>query len=257
MTAMPEKESLDAVSQSQPVLAAPVCKICGHATRTVFGVPRSKATGQDMPDAPDDCAYHECTNCRFCFTDLLDGTDPSSVYGEAYWREQDPDWHGRTPEMMRLLLLASGLLRADPWKLQILDFGSGMGGFVEAGREKLDLRVWGHDIIEPRLGRQFFLRALPLQEFDAILCVEVMEHLIQPVESLTSVLRSLKPGGVFAFQTAHYDPLSCGRDWWYVGPANGHVSLFSAGSLDVLFMKLGGKRRAIWNDYPGLQAWQF
>jgi hypothetical protein len=60
--------------------------------------------------------------------------------------------------MMRLLLLASGLLQADPWKLRILDFGSGMGGFVEAG-QGLDLRVWGHDIIEPRLGQQFFLRA--------------------------------------------------------------------------------------------------
>jgi hypothetical protein len=248
----------DTTGERKPPRAsgAKSCKICEADARVAFRIPSAKATGHDIPDAPDDCTYYECPNCRFCFTDLLDDKDVASVYGAKYWKEQDPDWHGRTSETLRLFLLASSLLRPEPWALEILDFGCGMGTFVQTAREKLDLQVWGHDIIEPEFGREFFLRALGPQQFDLILSVEVIEHLVEPAAALTAATRSLKPGGVFAFQTAYYDPASCGRDWWYVGPANGHVSLFSAGALDVLFKRLGGKRRVTWNGYAGLQAWQ-
>jgi hypothetical protein len=235
---------------------ARACKICSGDARVAFRIPRAKATGHDIPDGPDDCTYYECTSCRFCFTDLLDGEDVAPVYGAEYWKEQDPDWHGRTPETLRLVLLAASLVRTEPWALEILDFGCGMGTFVQTAREKLGLQAWGHDIIEPAFGGEFFLRALGPRQFDLVVSVEVLEHLVDPVATLTAAVRSLKPGGVLAFQTAHYDPVTCGRDWWYVGPANGHVSLFSAAALDVLFKRLGGKRRLVWNGYAGVQAWQ-
>jgi hypothetical protein len=56
---------------------------------------------------------------------------------------------------------------------------------------------------------------------------------------------------------ASYDPGTCARDWWYLGPANGHVSRFTARAFGVLAKRLGARRRASWNNYPGLQAWQF
>lgn len=238
-------------SQTRP------CKVCGERAPEVFRIPRTKAAGREIPDAPDDCPYFECENCRFCFTDILDGAEASQLYDEAYWTDHDPDWHGKTGETLRLVLLANALVKGDPSKLEILDFGCGMGAFVQTAREKLDLRTWGHDVIEPRLGREFFLRALPTSRFDVVVCCEVLEHLPRPVETLSQIVRSLRPRGAIAFQTAHYDPKVCGRDWWYVGPANGHVSLFSAAALDVIFAKLEGKHRMVWNDYPGIQAWQF
>jgi SAM-dependent methyltransferase len=159
-------------------------------------------------------------------------------------------------ETLRLVLLANTLLNEEPWKMEILDFGCGMGTFVQTAREKLNMKVWGHDIIEPKFGKEFFLRILPENKFDMIVSCEVLEHLPFPYEILQVVFRSLKPGGVFAFQTAYYDPAACGRDWWYVGPANGHVSLYSVGALDALFRKFGGTRKLLWNNYPGIQAWQ-
>jgi hypothetical protein len=66
----------------------------------------------------------------------------------------------------------------------------------------------------------------------------------------------LKPGGAVAFQTAEYSH-ECGRDWWYVGPDNGHISLYSRGALDHIFKQLGGRSRTFWREYPGVQAWQF
>jgi hypothetical protein len=83
-----------------------------------------------------------------------------------------------------------------------------------------------------------------------------MEHIPTPVETFRAIRRMLKPGGAFAFQTAEYDRVS-GRDWWYVGPDNGHISLYSRGALDSLFKQLDGRSRLMWGNYPGVQSWQF
>jgi hypothetical protein len=84
---------------------------------------------------------------------------------------------------------------------------------------------------------------------------EVVEHFTNPLESFQHV-RSLARES-FAFQTAYYDPRTCGRDWWYLGPANGHVSLYSEGALKVLAERLGAKKTYNWQGYPGIQAWFF
>jgi SAM-dependent methyltransferase len=194
--------------------------------------------------------------CTFCFTDVLDTADHTGLYDEFYWNNQDPDWHGRVAETLRLVLIANTLRGADPWTMKVLDFGCGMGTFLHTAREKLNMQVWGNDIIEPRFGKEFFLKELPARTFDIIVSCEVLEHLPFPLVTLQGVIRSLKPGGVFAYQTAYYDPKTAGRDWWYVGPGNGHVSLYSAASFDVLFQRLGGGKRLLWNNYPGIQAWQ-
>jgi SAM-dependent methyltransferase len=133
-----------------------------------------------------------------------------------------------------------------------------MGTFVEVARRQLQMEVWGTDIIEPRFGRDWFVRQgdLASGQFDVVVACEVVEHLENPLAAFEQIKRSLVGGGVVAFQTAYYDPAACGRDWWYIGPANGHVSLYSARSLDVIAERLGARRRVLWNNYPGLQAWQ-
>jgi len=232
------------------------CKVCGGAAIEAFRIPKSKLTGQPIPEAPDDCIYYECSTCRFCFSTIHDHREHTGIYDASYWNTQDPDWHGRVAETLRLIIIANSLLGAEPWKMEVLDFGCGMGTFLQTAREKLNMLAWGHDIIEPKFGKEFFLKELPEKKFDIIVSCEVLEHLPFPFEILQGAVRSLKPGGVFAFQTAFYDPETAGRDWWYVGPANGHVSLYSVGAFDVLFQKLGGVKRLLWNNYAGLQAWQ-
>jgi len=36
----------------------------------------------------------------------------------------------------------------------------------------------------------------------------------------------------------------------------GCESLYSVGAFDTLFRKFSGERRLLWNNYPGVQAWQ-
>ena len=231
------------------------CKICGAPAHETFRIPKSKKTGHPIPDLPDDCPYYLCSACGFCFSTLLDTADNTVVYDESYWTGQDPDWYGRVSETLRLVLLANKLVQRPPDQLEVLDFGCGMGTFVETCRRNLQLDAWGTDIVTPKFGADYFLPKVD-RKFDIVVACEVMEHIPTPLETFRAIRGMLKPGGAFAFQTAEYDRAS-GRDWWYVGPDNGHVSLYSRGAFDSLFRQLGGASRLSWREYPGVQAWQF
>jgi len=231
------------------------CKICGSVAREAFRLPASKQTGHPIPDLPDDCPYYECTECKFCFSTLLDAADHTAIYDETYWSTQDPDWYGRVSETLRLVLLANQLAQRPPDGLEVLDFGCGMGTFVETCRRNLQIDAWGTDIIRPKFGTDYFLPKVD-RRFDIIVACEVVEHIPTPAETFREIRQMLKPGGVFAFQTAEYDPAN-GREWWYIGPDNGHISLYSRGALDCLFDSLGGRSRLMWRNYPGVQAWRF
>lgn len=232
------------------------CKICGGRAVEKFALPKSKLTGHPIPDLVSDCPYFECQDCEFLFATALDEQDHSVLYDETYWDNQDPDWGGRVNQTLRLVLMANKILGRNPWELKVLDFGSGMGTFVASARDQLQMDVWGHDIIAPKFGKEWFVPELPVEKFDAIVSCEVIEHLPDPVAILSRALKSLKPRGVFAFQTAHYDPSACGRDWWYLGPANGHISLYSTEAFNQLARRLNVVEKLVWNNYPGLQAWR-
>ena len=235
----------------------PPCKICGSNTRVVFSLPRTKLTGHPIPDSEDDCPYFECEVCHFLSCTIHDEIDHSRLYNETYWDTQDPDWGGRVHQTLRLLLMANQLLKMNPWELTVLDFGCGMGTFVESARKQIQLEAWGTDIIKPKFGLEWFVSQPSAGQFDVVVSCEVMEHLPRPFESVSQIKSYLRKGGVFAFQTAQYDSAVCHRDWWYLGPANGHISHYSREAFDVLAEKLGVRNKLMWNDYPGLQAWQF
>lgn len=234
----------------------PQCKICGGRTFTAFSLPVSKKTGHPIPNLPDDCPYFQCESCNFCFSTHLDNADHTVIYDENYWNNQDPDWFGRVGETLRLVLLANKLLNKIPYELEVLDFGCGIGGFVDLGRRSLQLDTWGTDIIPPKVGKEYFLPVVN-RKFDIITSCEVIEHIPNPREVFTQIKSWLKPGGVFAFQTAQYDPNGEKRDWWYVGPDNGHISLYSREAFDVLYRDMGARERLLWRNYPGVQAWRF
>ncbi|MDE1901395.1 MAG: class I SAM-dependent methyltransferase [Alphaproteobacteria bacterium] len=234
----------------------PCCKICGGETFVSFALPASKKTGHPIPDLPDDCPYFECRSCHFCFSTHLDNQSHTDIYGEDYWANQDPDWYGRVSETMRLVMFANSLARRAPDTMDVLDFGCGIGGFVDICRRSLQINAWGTDIIPPKVGGDFFLPQVD-RRFDIIVSCEVIEHLPDPRASFESMRSWLKPGGAIAFQTAQYDPNGEKRDWWYVGPDNGHISLYARETFDFMYGALGGKHRALWRDYPGVQAWLF
>ena len=238
-------------------LCSVTCKICGAPTRVAFALPHTKLTGQPIPDAPDDCAYYQCSRCEFLFCTHLDQIDNAAVYDDNYWATQDPDWGGRVNQTLRLVLLANSLLRKNPSELTVLDYGCGMGCFVESARRDLQMQAFGTDLIKPKFGREWFVPVSKTAGYDIAVACEVIEHLNQPMDAFADIARALKRPGVFAFQTAYFDPAACDRSWWYLGPANGHISLHSVGSLEVAARRLGVAKQVSWGGYPGVQAWLF
>jgi SAM-dependent methyltransferase len=247
------------MTEFHPIQPATVdtCKVCGSEAKLLFGLPSSKMSGHPIPAQPDDCWYYGCTHCDFCFTRGLDAQDHAILYDEGYWNGQDPDWYGRVSETLRLVALANELRGGHLPQLEVLDFGCGIGGFVEIARKHLGLQAWGTDIIPPKVGGEWFLPDLGDRKFDIIVACEVIEHLPDPRATFEKIRAHLKSPGVFAFQTAQWDPQVLDRDWWYLGPGNGHISMYSPGAFTHLADTLKVADRTSWNGYAGVQAWLF
>ena len=81
-----------------------------------------------------------------------------------------------------------------------------------------------------------------LGKFDLITAFEVFEHVPDVRELMSNLCSLLSPNGLVLFSTL----LSDGNihsnqriSWWYASPRNGHISLFSRKSLEILAQNYG------------------
>ena len=75
--------------------------------------------------------------------------------------------------------------------------------------------------------------ARPEGKFDIITCFETLEHLPDPIDGLARMIECVAEPGIIFYSTlvqpADFD--NQGMAWWYVGPRNGHVSIFTKQAL--------------------------
>ena len=135
---------------------------------------------------------------------------------------------------------------------RILDFGCGRGSFVGAAlREGWDARGydvnvggiqtanrrWQTDVFESGPFEQYAARWAG--QFDAVVSLQVFEHLTNPIGLGRQVMKVLKPGGVFLIDVPNVNQL---REWRRKGitlDPTAHVCHFSAGTLPLLMEKIG------------------
>ncbi len=81
----------------------------------------------------------------------------------------------------------------------------------------------------------------PAGRFDCVVSYEVVEHSTDPQATFADMCDLLDEPGLILFSTLlqPQDIESQGLNWWYAGPRNGHVSLFSHESLRTLVESLG------------------
>jgi SAM-dependent methyltransferase len=146
---------------------------------------------------------------------------------------------------------------------KLLDVGFGRGDFLLAMRES----GWDVHGIEPDAEGVAAARALglaveqgavddapyPPASFDAITLSHVVEHLHDPVRSLTACARLLKPGGVIWLATPNVaSPAQrrFGRDWFGLDPPR-HLVIFTRRGLDLALRRAGFEGISFRRTYRG------
>jgi SAM-dependent methyltransferase len=140
-----------------------------------------------------------------------------------------------------------------------LDFGCGTGGMVKWVQEHIQCRVMGYEEgFAAELTRRQNLPILSHQMlqsykgyFDVVTAIEVLEHVVDPLETLRLIRSCLKPGGIFFFTTGNAERFRNNiLGWSYVIPEI-HVSFFEPRTIEKAFGLSGFK--PLYNKIDGFE----
>ena len=198
-----------------------------------------------------------CERCGFVFTNPRPDADSILAFYEDPSRDLLADLStyrvSRGDTMCRLLARCQAS--------RLLDFGCGDGAFLA----EMQLRGWdvaGLDTDEDSVERAIELRGLSVElgtlphprwnspRFEAITMRQSLEHVHQPLETLTAARDLLTPGGVLMVSVPNFDSLAAG--WfgpdWYGLDLPRHLSHFTPRTLHAMLTKAGFERIEIRAD---------
>ena len=214
------------------------CKICGSKA-DLYGVVdfhksclEQKGYKLNLSGIP--IYYRRCAQCSFVFTDAFDNWSHQDFERRIYnadYAKVDPEYLDSRPEKnAEFINLAFG---AGKTGLRVLDYGGGNGALADT------LRRDGYtaDSFDPF--SQHNVR--PTGKANLLTAFEVMEHVPEPHRTVDDMLSLLEPDGIVLFSTLLQPPDfdQIGLNWWYIGPRNGHISIYSPLTLEHLFKPKG------------------
>jgi len=228
------------ISTLQPIASTDTaaCKVC-QGPSPLFGVVDFhkscvEAQGKRLALSGYPVYYRRCSVCSFTFTTAFDGWSHAEFREHIYNQDYitvDPDFAELRPAGNAKVMAET--FQASRESMEILDYGGGSGMMADL------LRKQGFSATTYDPFSEF--NAMPTERFDLIACFEVMEHVPSPKETVATMVSLLKDGGAILFSTmvqpAGFEGI--GLNWWYAGPRNGHVSLYSTHALAHLFKPHG------------------
>jgi SAM-dependent methyltransferase len=213
------------------------CKIC-KTDAPIHGVVDfnkccDEYRGTFLPLSGVPIYYHKCSECGLIFTNAFDKWDKSEflehIYNEEYIKV-DPDYIEDRP--LSFSSYVYDFIKKGE-NLKIVDYGGGNGRMSQLLTAKgVYCKSWDPMEITDYMP--------PEKTFDLATAFEVFEHTPTPLSTTEQALSFLNDNGVLLFSTLTIDSLSY-RDvgFWYIAPRNGHVTIYSKKSLEVLFGKFG------------------
>ncbi len=173
------------------------------------------------------------------------------------------DTHGRRPTARD----ARRPTARDAGPRSLLEIGCGTGVFLAKAREHgfecqgLELSSYAAEFVR-NMGIPVETKSIEEANFaehswDAIVMREVIEHLPHPLESLRTIQRWLKPGGVLFMATGNYDGPERklrGAEWFYFMP-EGHLYYFSNRTMQKYLKKAGFRESHVTNQGDLLMEW--
>jgi hypothetical protein len=216
------------------------CKVCG-ASADLFGEQDfsrccEEVRGLTLPPSGVAIAYRRCGACGLLFTDAFDDWSDEDfaahIYNETYGTV-DPDFEVSRP--ISNAAAVAGVFQAVKETLGILDYGGGNGRFADEMRGAGYPLATTYDRFHPAHSVR------PEGRFRLVTCFETIEHMPDPVAGAADIASLLAADGLLIISTLLQpdDIEQQGANWWYIGPRNGHVTLFTQPALAVLFGRFG------------------
>ncbi len=226
--------------------ACPVCAAEAPLYDVVdFNRSCEENNGTFLPLAGEPVYYCLCRTCGYLFAPMFqDWTRErflERIYNDDYIAV-DPDYTEGRPQQNRGDL--NTMFGPHKGLFSHLDFGGGDGHLSRLLRED----GWDSSSWDP-----FFDPGSSLdgRKFDLITAFEVFEHAPDPHAMMRQLTSAAHEGTFIYFSTFVHDKavrLNERINWWYVGPRNGHVGVFSRHSLGLLGDRFG-YRHGSFTDY--------
>ena len=229
------------------------CKLCGHVCPPFDVVDFNKFCSSTNAYAFGlsgiTVTYYRCPWCRLLFTRFFDDWSHSDfqrfIYNEDYIRVDGAYATDRpAKDSAAVAALLDGLAK----DMRILDYGSGNGTFARGLQARGYTDVTSYD--------PFSQPEPPDGQFDLITLFEVIEHVPDSEAVLRAVGKLLRPGAAILFSSGFQpkDIATIRCNWWYVGPRNGHCSIFATETMAMLAESLGLALRGE-TGLCALQSW--
>ena len=216
----------------------PACKCCNGATvffaRYDFSRTCEDPKGAVFARSGIDIPYFRCTSCGFVFASYFDGWSKDQFAERIYntdYVKADPDFAATRPKYIAGQL--SLMLEPVGTGIRLLDYGGGEGRLI---RELKSRGFAKGESFDPF----FSSNARPAGQFDLVTMFEVAEHAVDPLQPFQDGLSFLAQGGAILFTTALQNRKP-DRDWWYIAPRNGHISIHTSASLQRVAAAAGAK----------------
>jgi 2-polyprenyl-3-methyl-5-hydroxy-6-metoxy-1,4-benzoquinol methylase len=218
-----------------------------------------------------------CQGCGLGSTLLPADFDPLKIYGEEFFqggqRHGYADYAASERVLRREFAESVRFLRKYGVESgRLLEIGCAYGFFLSEAQRHFQVRglevsehavqaaqARGLDVAHRNLAQHFELHPEPV---DAVVMLDVVEHLDEPAAMMRTVHEHLNPGGVVMLTTGDWSSLSSklmGKRWRLMTPPE-HLYFFSPATLSRMLEKIGFEVVKIvkpWKKVPvGLMAYQ-
>lgn len=226
--------------------ASLACKVC-QGPSALYGVvdmnrPCEIQKGMQFPLSGVPIYYRRCAACGFLFTDAFDdwglGEFKTHIYNDDY-HMFDPEYEVKRPTGNAGTV--SSLWAPHKAGMRVLDYGGGNDVLCTVLRANGFKEAITYDPMVPEHAGH------PDGRFDLVTCFETLEHLPDPVTEIGKIAAFVADQGAVLYSTLTQpdDIGNYGVAWWYVGPRNGHVSIFTKEALATAWARHGYKTVAL------------